>query len=182
MSQDALLYLSSSSREEDEEVRLQLLQLLPSSARAVLEHLAAASAPEPLSSSGSAAVSGGSLRATGSAGMTLAVGLRQQAAGQEGLAATTSLPLLLRRQQSPAAPGQDQAKQPGLPAQYISSARVLLGDPQVQQQQQQRSAAAAGLAGHNLLGLDFESGFDGDLVMLLRCAAEHAVSDVHAQL
>jgi hypothetical protein len=179
VSQNALLYISSSNTEEDDDVRLELQQLLPRSARAVLAHIAAAGPGSPptlqqqqqqqrVASSRIAAA--GRMDAAASAGSS-------SSKPQSPLAKARSSPLIKSAlgsanlfaalqggssARSLAAAAAAAAARPGSGGSGSSQAEDAsgaAGGSDGSTQQQQRLAA---------LGFGIER-FDGDLVKLLRC-------------
>lgn len=150
ISQNALLYVSSSSTDEDEDVRQELQQLLPLTARATLADIAAASRLQ--ASSAQQQATGSSSDVGSAAGAGQATGSSSPAVSK-----TKSSPLLKGAFGSP--------NKLGAALQGSSSARVLdgLGESGAASSKRQGDSLPAQLA-----GLTNSERFNGDLVKLLR--------------
>jgi hypothetical protein len=176
ISQNALLYISSSSTEEDDDVRLELQQLLPRSARAVLAHVAAA-APGRLTSQHQQQRHVAGSRTDATTGIGVSSSSSSSTKPQSPLAKAKSSPLMknlnplgssnlfsaLQGGSSARVLAAAAAARPGSGGSASSQGETLRDvdalTQQQQQQQQQRQLAA--------LGFGIER-FDGDLVKLLR--------------
>eukprot|EP00775_Hariotina_reticulata_P009224 gene9224-9389_t len=176
ISQDALLYLSSSTTEEDDEVRSELCKLLPRSAAATLAQIAAAAAANAVAAgqstgAGRREAAGSTIRSVESSAADVALANHDETLGT--LAKAKSSPLLKAASATAdvlEAAEARQHQQVAWTGQKVASARVLTSSSQQGGQRDQRHVALP--FGSGLLGMDFDQAFDGDLVKLLRRVAQ----------